>query len=196
MDDLTKLLFTFITAGAGAYLGSYLKKKGENLATHEDINKLITQVTAVTQATKEIEGKISHDFWEREKTWEVKREALFEAMKELANVEYGLSRLVLSFSGQERSIRIRAQGFSKEDTEATEIWNDALVNFKRTRILALLVGGQELKDAFDDLEKFTLTTINDLRSKDEINVSWFPAFREHLDTLIEVVRGQLHLARS
>jgi len=196
VDDLTKLLFMFITAGAGAFLGSYLKKKGENFATHEDIDKLVAQVTAVTQTTKEIEGKISHDFWEREKTWEVKREALFEAMKELANVEYGLSRLVLSFSGTERSIRIKAQGFSKEDTEATEIWNEALVNFKKARILALLVGGQELKDAFDDLEKFTLTTISDLRSKDEINVSWFPAFRKHLDALTEIVKKELHLRRS
>jgi hypothetical protein len=25
----------------GSYLGAYLKKKGENLATHEDLNKLL-----------------------------------------------------------------------------------------------------------------------------------------------------------
>ena len=55
-----------------AYLGSYLKKKGENLATHEDIDKLLAQVTAVTQATKEIEAKISVDVWERQKKWEIK----------------------------------------------------------------------------------------------------------------------------
>jgi hypothetical protein len=28
---------TFVAGGAGAYVGSYLKRKGENLATHEDI---------------------------------------------------------------------------------------------------------------------------------------------------------------
>jgi hypothetical protein len=44
--------------GAGAYLGSYLRKKGENLATHEDINNLVVQVSAVTTATKQIEAKI------------------------------------------------------------------------------------------------------------------------------------------
>ena len=48
-----------LSAGAGAFIGSYLKKKGENLATHEDINKLVDQVKSVTQATKEIEAKIS-----------------------------------------------------------------------------------------------------------------------------------------
>jgi len=37
------------------------KKKGENLATHEDLDKLVVQVRAVTTTTKEIEAKISTD---------------------------------------------------------------------------------------------------------------------------------------
>ena len=37
------LVITAVVSGAAAYLGSYLKKKGENLATHEDIDKLIHQ---------------------------------------------------------------------------------------------------------------------------------------------------------
>jgi hypothetical protein len=59
--DLTLVVavVTFLSGGTGAYLGSYLKKKGENLATHEDINKLVDQVSAVTTATKQIETKIS-----------------------------------------------------------------------------------------------------------------------------------------
>jgi hypothetical protein len=47
-----------VTAGAGGYLGAYLKKKGENLATREDIDKLVAQVSAVTAATKQIEARI------------------------------------------------------------------------------------------------------------------------------------------
>jgi hypothetical protein len=59
--DLIKtagLFITAVTAGVGAYLGSYLKKKGENLATHEDVHKLVEQVSAVTVATKQIEARI------------------------------------------------------------------------------------------------------------------------------------------
>jgi hypothetical protein len=45
LDLVGKYAGMFVTtalgAGAGAYLGSYLKKKGENLATHEDIDKLL-----------------------------------------------------------------------------------------------------------------------------------------------------------
>jgi hypothetical protein len=48
-------LTALVTAFVGSYLGAYLKKKGENLATHEDIDKLLDQVSAVTQTTKETE---------------------------------------------------------------------------------------------------------------------------------------------
>jgi flagellar motor protein MotB len=77
----------FITAtlgaGLGAYLGSYLKKKGENLATQEDIRKL-------TQATKEIEAKISTETWDRQKRWELKRDILFEAAKRSSELDDAL----------------------------------------------------------------------------------------------------------
>src|SRR4029077_2751144 len=53
--DLTwaLVLIPFVSAAVGAYFGGYLKKKGENLATHEDIDQLVAQVSAVTQSTKE-----------------------------------------------------------------------------------------------------------------------------------------------
>lgn len=57
--DIAKYVVLFVIAGLGAYLGSYLKKKGENLATHEDIDKLVKQVSVVTIATKQIEATIS-----------------------------------------------------------------------------------------------------------------------------------------
>ncbi len=50
---------TGVASGVGAYFGSYLKKKGENLATHEDIDKLVAQVSAVTAATRHIEERIT-----------------------------------------------------------------------------------------------------------------------------------------
>lgn len=69
------------------------KKKGENLATHEDIEKLKDQVRVVTTTTKEIEAKISNEVWDRQKRWELKRDVLFEVAKSLAEVEDGLGGL-------------------------------------------------------------------------------------------------------
>jgi hypothetical protein len=50
---------TLLGSWSGAYFGSYLRKKGENLATHEDVDKLVEQVSAVTAATKQIEARIT-----------------------------------------------------------------------------------------------------------------------------------------
>jgi hypothetical protein len=75
------------TAGGafiGSYLGSYMKKKGENKAIHEDIGKLVDQVKAVTEATKKIEATISDEVWNRQKRWEIKREVLFEVVRNVS----------------------------------------------------------------------------------------------------------------
>src|SRR5580704_7576098 len=87
------VLVPFVSAGVGAYFGGYLKTKGENFATHEDIGKLVDQVRAVTTTTKEIEAKISNEVWDRQKRWELKYEVLFEGVRRLAAVEEALNRL-------------------------------------------------------------------------------------------------------
>jgi uncharacterized protein YoxC len=95
--DYLSILVTAVVAGGSAYFGSYLKKKGENLATHEDVDKLVGQVAAVTQATKEIEAKISNDLWERERKWETKRDTLFEALKDIGSMETCLNTHIATF---------------------------------------------------------------------------------------------------
>jgi len=101
LTDMGLVVFvsSSLSAGAGAFIGSYLKKKGENLATHEDINKLVDQVKSVTQATKEIEAKISGDLWDRQKHWEAKRDSLLSAVKSLSSVDrhFSLFREIVDF---------------------------------------------------------------------------------------------------
>jgi hypothetical protein len=72
------------------FLTKYSEKKAENIATHEDINKLVEQVRAVTKTTEDIKAEISSGLWDRQKRWEMKREVLFEAAKNLAEVEDAL----------------------------------------------------------------------------------------------------------
>jgi hypothetical protein len=60
------------------------------LATHEDIDKLVDQVRAVTQTTKEIEARISNEVWDRQKLWEMKREVVFDAMKRVVQADNAL----------------------------------------------------------------------------------------------------------
>lgn len=87
------LVLTTLVAGAAAYLGAYWREKGKNLATHQDIDKLVDQVAAVTQATKEIEAKISSEMWDRQKRWELKTQAVFEAMKRVMALKDAVAKM-------------------------------------------------------------------------------------------------------
>jgi hypothetical protein len=53
-----------------SYLGSYLTAKGKNLATFEDIQKLVAQV----QATEEAKAGISAKMWDRQARWTAKQQ--------------------------------------------------------------------------------------------------------------------------
>ena len=109
MNPVVLSFLTIIGAGISAYFGAYLKKKGENLATHEDINKVLVEVRATTQATKEIEAKISDEVWDRQKRWELKREVLFEAMRRVADIEEVLNTLNAIFRmNAQRTVSVEA----------------------------------------------------------------------------------------
>lgn len=69
-------LTTLVTAFVGSFLAGYLKRKGENLATHEDIDKLVDQVAAVTTTAKEIEARISNEAWRRERRSDLQLKAI------------------------------------------------------------------------------------------------------------------------
>jgi len=139
---------SFLSGGVGAYLGSYLRKKGENLATHEDIDQLVDQVRAVTTATKQIETKISSDLWDRQKQWELKREILFDAAKQLAKVDNKL--LSLNTFWQHRSqgqIEDEGSRVQLEHTYVTE-WQDCMQSFDETESLIWATCSRQTMQAF------------------------------------------------
>jgi hypothetical protein len=166
--DLTLVVavVTFLSGGTGAYLGSYLKKKGENLATHEDIHKLVDQVSAVTTATKQIETKISSDLWDRQKQWELKREILFDAAKKLSEVDNRLLSLQTfwehltqgKIEGEESRIRL-------EHKYVTE-WRDCILSFEETESLILVTCSKETIQAFAEFADMLRNTSSKIVSGD------------------------------
>ncbi len=67
LGAIIAVLSFFLGAVFSPYLTGYATKKGEKLATHDDIDKLVDQVKAVTEATKKIEAEISSCSKRREK---------------------------------------------------------------------------------------------------------------------------------
>jgi hypothetical protein len=137
-------IVTLVGAFVGSYLAGYLKKKGENLATHEDIGKLVEQMKAVTQATKEIEATISDKAWSRQRQWEMKRDAIFSVMDALGRADETLHTLPSIIQNEKKF----GDPFKAVQViqKAWDVFNREIDNFDFKRSLALIVCGKEMND--------------------------------------------------
>jgi hypothetical protein len=118
----------------GGYMGAYVKKKGENRAIHEDLKQVVEQMKAVTQATKEIESKISNDVWDRQKQWELKREVLFEAAKRLSDVDSALLSLQ-TFWKARKSADVNEASWIRLQHQYLTAWQGSIKSFEEGEAL-------------------------------------------------------------
>lgn len=142
------VLSVIVALFVGGFLSSYMKKKGENLATHEDIDKLVEQVRAVTTATKDIEAKISNDVWDRQKRWELKREVLFETTRRLSELENAL----LAYGAILKTEKSHEPSWNETFLERGKRWLAATTAFDETALLVAIVCSKETKDAIDGFD--------------------------------------------
>jgi hypothetical protein len=65
-----------------AYFEPYLKRKAENLATHEDVERLITQV----RETERVKAEIADRMWDRQSKWTAKKECYISLVEQLTRI--------------------------------------------------------------------------------------------------------------
>jgi adenosyl cobinamide kinase/adenosyl cobinamide phosphate guanylyltransferase len=130
----------------GAFVGSYMKRKGENLATHEDLDKLVKQMEATTNATKAIEARISNEVWDRQKHWELKRDALVAALQGLERSDVALMEMTIAFKNavETGEHSESTQRFKREKVAA---WNDAINGYDDRLVVANLVCSRVMTDS-------------------------------------------------
>src|SRR5437899_431119 len=90
------LVMLGLSAAVGAFSAfvvSYMQEKGKNLATKEDVQNVVSQMSAITAATKKIEAEISDKVWDRQKRWELRRDVAFEAAKATGVAKDALTKM-------------------------------------------------------------------------------------------------------
>lgn len=87
---LKNWLFYFLIAAvsllsgvAGNFIGSYARKRGENLATKADFDAILSQLTVTTKATEDIRTSIQHSDW-LSREWKVIRRTKLEELLDSA----------------------------------------------------------------------------------------------------------------
>ena len=148
----------------GGYLGAYMAQKGENKAIHEDIEKLVDQVKAVTQATKEIEAQISSDLWNRQRKLEVKKEALFRSTKDLSALHDSLSSLSSAYKAAHESGAPNTPEWLVMKKQALESYHKASVTFSESQLVSELVCDLEVRRTMTQIGWLLQTIADDIAS--------------------------------
>ena len=160
------ILSFFLGAVFRPYLTGYATKKGENLATHEDIDKLVDQVQAVTEATKKIEAEISSGVWNKQKRWEMKREVLFEAARKISEIDDAMlsnSVVLKEDRAKQKEWEIETPSieqrlsWSQGKQERLMRWSKASSDFDVSRAFVLIVCSKEASQAFSELGGYANT---------------------------------------
>ena len=75
-DDLLFWIITFVVAGGGASLGAYLREKGKNYATKEDIR-------ALTHLTESVKADVAGKAWVEQRRWDLKRDIYWKMIEQI-----------------------------------------------------------------------------------------------------------------
>lgn len=198
MEQLTAWgVVTVVASFVGSFIGSYLKKKGENLATHEDLDKLVEQVRAVTTTTKEIEAKISTDVWDRQKRWEMKREVLFDATKRLGAVQAALQNYQVALEVKEKRRQNGQSEMPQFIVDAGNKWFDAIEKFKETVLLLETVCGPEVKNASGDFQQLSVTVAAAVHKGDlQIYKNSSAELKQKAQALTNAIRKELETDKA
>ncbi len=178
-------------AGWGAYFGAYYRKKGENLATKEDIGEL-------TRRTKEIEAKINDQMWNKQRQWELKREAIFPAIQALdrtktAFVDLWAAHLV------NLPPPLGDSKYEERKDNADAKWLSEISRFDEMRSSVSLVCGKTMRSALAEASVLIRTNAS-LIFRKEINDREFEAVGEKMRAAIrkvnQLARAELGIALS
>jgi hypothetical protein len=150
-----------------SFIPAYLNKKGENLATHEDINKLVDQVRVVTTTAKEIEAKISNDALDRQKQWELKRDAILNVAKTISQIEEALVGIESTLQVEQRPTDLE---FKNEILLRLQAWHKAAAEFDEARLLLWAVSARETIEAVNAFGLFTFNLAAQMSSKRDATI--------------------------
>lgn len=135
----------------GSYFSPYLRKRAENLASHDDLQMLIDQVKATTEATRRIEAQISNEVWDRQRQWELKRDILLDALRSVNEFENTLMEFGAVFKTANSPENAQNKSWDLRKNDALVNWANASRQFENARVLGALVSGKDLREAFDVL---------------------------------------------
>jgi hypothetical protein len=177
------LVITSVIAGAiGAFLGAYLKRRGENLATKADFDSLMGQLREQTREVEAIKSEIAQAGWVHQRRWDLKRELywqLLEMLEELKQKGRWLFRAVGDFWGPNADAQQTIESFAKHIQE-----RGTVEKLLASKGVAGMILSESAVTALEDLSReYNLAVDRILSSGTPEDQTWF--VRQQLPSLLD-----------
>jgi len=150
----------------GAFVGAYIKKRGENYATKQDFQDILQQVKETTKATEEIKAAISEE--QQSKRWEREDKVRFHEERRKLYARF------LALADQDREAFKRALQFASagESKSGSKEWKE------------------EQRRAEEDADKIGIAVLNELGDLyREITLISSPSVVECASMVLKQLRG-------
>ena len=142
-------LATAIVGGLGAFVGAYLKTKGQNFATREDVALIVEQLRLTTRATEEIKAQIGGTLWVEQERWNLKRDVYARLLENLTRCEDAL-RMYADLR------KTTARGDDWESRGLREKWrseaHEALREIRRAASVAAIMLPEDARRVLDEFQ--------------------------------------------
>ena len=141
MEDYIHNALIFLLGLFAGYLPAYVNKKAENRAMKED-------VATLTRLAEEIKTSLADKSWDRQRHWEMKRDAVICMIQSLGLADDALRNLAHFFrtnGGRNAEARVL-----DETLKMSRDYREKVSKFNQLRFEASLLGGKELDQAMKE----------------------------------------------
>ena len=136
--EFVDFLPAIVTGLVIAPLGSYLKKRMDNLATSNDFTKALEQLEKSTNAVESIKSQLNEKFWVKQQVWDKKRSAYEDVLNSLYLTKKYIEREKSYTEDYHECYVVLNSGYMVEDDEYMNSY-DEYVNGER----------QDFKDKYE-----------------------------------------------
>jgi hypothetical protein len=185
------LLTTFLSALFGSAFGGYFGKKGEIQALHEDLSRVIAQNEAITRANETIKDRLTNQTWDRQRQWEMKRDAVITTVPALGRARDALMYLAGSVSAISEDLPYEWQRHPELYKLSVELIR-RLEEFDEKRLIASFLCSDELSTALTDAGKAIRSALSTVQKEKYFSMSvLYPPVRESVSSALQVARKEI-----
>jgi hypothetical protein len=192
MENLIYGSLGILIGGFVGYMNGYMRKKAENRAIHEDFQAVLAELKETTHATKEIEAKISDEVWNRQRKWEIKKEALFDATRGLVDFNNALIQLSSIDQAKKAHPHIPADVWLLQENQVMKTVMEATSSLQQITLLLSVTVGREVLIVFSKTDNILKDMSSKMGSGDfEGARALIDPMRKSMNDLIANIRAEL-----